>query len=72
MFQATEETTMQTKQQDPSGPPVCSFPLCSSVAEWFTDLFGGTEYYCDRHKPMIPQAFLKKPASAVASGSNPK
>lgn len=63
---------MQAKQRDASGRPLCSFPLCGSVAEWFTDLFGGTEYYCDKHKPMIPQAFLKKAVARATSGSNPK
>jgi hypothetical protein len=25
--------------------------------------FGETEYYCEEHKPMVPQAFLKKAAA---------
>jgi len=43
---------------------LCSLPLCGSAADWFTDFFGGTEYYCDKHKPMIPQSLLKRVSAA--------
>ncbi len=51
---------MQGKQDNTRKHQLCSLPLCGAVAEWFTDSFGATEYYCDRHKPTIPQAFLKR------------
>jgi len=47
----------------------CSFPFCGATADWYTDFFGETEYYCDRHKPMVPQVFLKRPVAAGVSGS---
>jgi len=63
---------MHATETDTRGRQLCSFPLCGSVADWFTDFFGGTEYYCERHKPMIPQAFLKRPAAGGTSGSASK
>jgi len=63
---------MHATETDTRGRRLCSFPLCGSVADWFTDFFGGTEYYCERHKPMIPQAFLKRPAAGDTGGSASK
>jgi hypothetical protein len=34
------------------------------MADWYTDFFGETEYYCDRHKPVIPQSLLKRADAA--------
>jgi hypothetical protein len=34
------------------------------MADWYTDFFGETEYYCDKHKPMIPQSLLKRADAA--------
>lgn len=47
---------------------LCSFSLCGATAHWYTDFFGDTEYYCDRHKPVIPQSLLKR-AGAVGGAS---
>jgi len=51
---------------------LCSFPLCGAAADWYTDFYGQTEYYCDRHKPMLPQVFLKRMVAVGASGSKGK
>ena len=51
---------MPEEKADEGGQVLCSFPLCGATADWLTDFFGETEYYCDKHKPMVPQAFLKR------------
>jgi hypothetical protein len=51
---------MPAEEKDTNRPKLCSFPVCGAAADWFTDFFGETEYYCDRHKPMIPKSLLKR------------
>jgi hypothetical protein len=58
---------MPAEEQDQSRRKLCSFPVCGATADWFTDFFGETEYYCDKHKPMIPKSLLKR---ADAEGTN--
>jgi len=60
----TEEDRVPAQQTDTSKRQLCSLPICGSAADWFTDFFGGTEYYCDKHKPMIPQSLLKRAGAA--------
>jgi hypothetical protein len=54
---------MSKEEARPSKRQACSLPLCGAPADWFVESFGEIEYYCDRHKPMVPQAFLKRVAS---------
>jgi hypothetical protein len=52
---------MSAEEKDaPSRRKLCSFPVCGAMADWFTDFFGETEYYCEKHKPMIPLSLLKR------------
>lgn len=51
---------MPAEVEDNSKPKLCVFPICGATADWSTGFFGETEYYCNRHKPMIPEGFLKK------------
>lgn len=60
---------MPSAERDTSDRKLCSFPVCGAMADWYTDFFGETEYYCDKHKPMIPQSLLKRANAAVTSGS---
>jgi len=60
---------MPEQRVDVNKRVLCSLPLCGAPADWFVESFGETEYYCDRHKPMVPQAFLKKSAARGTSGS---
>jgi len=56
--QAIEEARMPDRAIEKR--PVCSIPLCGAPADWATQAFGKSEYYCDRHKPLVPLALLKK------------
>lgn len=58
---------MPTEEQDNSERKLCSVPLCGVTADWFTNFFGDPEYYCDKHKPVIPESLLKR---ARAVGTN--
>jgi len=58
---------MPAEEHDTSQHKLCSFPLCGATADYFTDFFGETEYYCDKHKPVIPESLLKR---ARAVGTN--
>jgi len=60
---------MSSEEQDTSQPKLCSLPLCGAMADWSTDFFGETEYYCDKHKPVIPQTLLKRAGAAGTSNS---
>jgi hypothetical protein len=51
---------MSAEERGTIGRKLCSFPVCGVMADWSTDFFGETEYYCDKHKPMIPQSLLKR------------
>jgi hypothetical protein len=51
---------MPAEDQDKSERKLCSVPLCGATADWFTDFFGETEYYCGSHKPIIPHSLLKR------------
>jgi hypothetical protein len=60
---------MSAEERDTSGRKLCSFPVCGAMADWSTDFFGETEYYCDKHKPMIPQSLLKRADAAGTRAS---
>lgn len=60
---------MSSGQQDTTTRKLCSLPVCGATADWYTDFFGETEYYCDRHKPMIPQSLLKRVESPGTGSS---
>jgi len=51
---------MPSRETETGKRRLCSFPLCGSAADWLTERFGETQYYCERHKPMVPQGFLKR------------
>jgi hypothetical protein len=51
---------MSAEEKDTGKRKLCSFPVCGAMADWFTDFFGKTEYYCEKHKPMIPLSLLKR------------
>jgi len=57
---ATGERLMREERADMKGRRLCSLPLCGAPADWFVESFGEIQYYCDRHKPMVPQALLKR------------
>lgn len=40
--------------------PVCSIPLCGREGVWKVDMFGRVEYYCERHRPGVPEKFMEK------------
>jgi hypothetical protein len=60
---------MPAEKKDANRRKLCSFPVCGATADWFTDFFGETEYYCDKHKPMIPQSLLKRADARDRSSS---
>jgi hypothetical protein len=60
---------MSAEEKGTSSRKLCSFPVCGAMADWFTDFFGETEYYCDKHKPMIPQSLLKRANAEGRSSS---
>jgi len=49
-----------TGQQNSDSKPVCNLPLCGRPAYWEVDMFGKSEYYCERHRPGIPEKFMTK------------
>jgi hypothetical protein len=59
---------MPAEEKDTSRRKLCSFPVCGATADWFTDFFGETEYYCEKHKPMIPVSLLKRADGRGTSG----
>ena len=44
--------------QDSEGRPICSISLCGRDAEWEVEMFGKIEYYCQKHRPTVPEAFM--------------
>jgi YHS domain-containing protein len=40
--------------------PVCGLPLCGKEAYWEVELFGKVEYFCERHRPHVPEKFMVK------------
>jgi hypothetical protein len=60
---------MPAEVQSTNKAKLCSFPACGAMADWCSDFFGETEYYCDIHKPMIPRSFLKKANTSATSDS---
>ena len=52
-MQATTEQASETK-------PVCNVPLCGRMADWEVDMFGKVEYYCERHRPGVPEKFMTR------------
>ena len=43
-----------------SQEPVCDISLCGRNAVWKVDLFDRIEYYCQRHKPGVPDALMTR------------
>ena len=50
------QATVQEEESD--AKPVCSLPLCGREAEWEVDMFGKVEYFCERHRPGVPEKFM--------------
>jgi hypothetical protein len=40
--------------------PLCNVSLCGREADWEVELFGKPEYYCERHRPSVPEALMTK------------
>jgi len=40
--------------------PLCSISLCGREAVWKVELFDKIEYYCQRHKPSVPDTLMAK------------
>jgi hypothetical protein len=40
--------------------PICNISLCGKVAVWKVDFFDRVEYYCQRHKPGVPEMLMTK------------
>jgi hypothetical protein len=38
----------------------CQISLCGKAADWEVDLFDKIEYYCQRHKPAVPERFMRR------------
>ncbi len=49
-----------TIEQSSESKPVCNVPLCGRLADWEVDMFGKVEYYCERHRPGVPEKFMAK------------
>jgi hypothetical protein len=49
-----------TIQENSEAEPVCNVPLCGRLADWEVDMFGKVEYYCERHRPGVPEKFMTK------------
>jgi len=47
-------------QQNSDSKPVCNLPLCGKPADWQVEMFGKVDYYCERHRPSIPEKFMVK------------
>jgi len=39
---------------------ICNVSLCGHNAEWRVELFDKVEYYCNRHKPSVPETLMTK------------
>jgi len=51
---------LEPTAQNTEVKPVCNIPLCGRDAEWEVDMFGKVEYYCERHRPGVPEKFMVK------------
>ena len=40
--------------------PACNIPLCGREAVWEVGMFGKLEYYCERHRPAVPEKFMDR------------
>jgi hypothetical protein len=40
--------------------PLCNISLCGRNAVWKVEFFDKTEYYCQRHKPSVPDALMTR------------
>jgi hypothetical protein len=47
-------------EQNSEAKPVCNIPLCGKEGEWRVEMFGRVEYYCERHRPGVPEKFMEK------------
>jgi hypothetical protein len=48
------------RAKNANGPPMCHIPLCGGDAEWRVELFERVEYYCNRHRPGLPETLMTK------------
>ncbi|MGA2790007.1 MAG: hypothetical protein ABSF00_04470 [Candidatus Bathyarchaeia archaeon] len=46
--------------QDSETKPLCNIPLCGREADWQVEMFGKVEYYCERHRPGVPEKFMNR------------
>jgi len=58
LYQDRNMDTSSTKNSNQ--PPVCNISLCGKDAEWRVDLFDKVEYYCNRHRPGVPETLMTK------------
>ena len=56
-------------EQNSEAKPVCNIPLCGREGEWRVDMFGRVEYYCERHRPGVPEKFMEKMNSGKSDGN---
>jgi len=49
---------MGTSEAKDAGTPTCNIALCGKEAEWRVEMFERVEYYCERHRPGVPEKFL--------------
>lgn len=49
-----------TVEQNPQTKAECNLPLCGREADWEVEMFGKVEYYCERHRPGVPEKFMKR------------
>lgn len=47
-------------EQNSETKPVCNIPLCGNDGEWRVEMFGRADYYCERHRPGVPEKFMEK------------
>jgi hypothetical protein len=55
-----EIATQTATSAETEAEPVCNIPLCGRPADWEVEMFGKVEYYCERHRPGIPERFMTK------------
>ena len=49
---------MSTGEVQSPTTPTCDIPLCGRDAEWRVEMFEKVEYYCERHRPGVPEKFM--------------
>jgi len=51
---------------------ICNVSLCGRLAEWRVELFDKVEYYCNRHKPSVPETLMTKLVPIEAKAVDPE